>query len=79
LFKQLHAVAALRAISSNPAATSLRGLQHAGVVLGLHGGQAMIPTFSTGTDRADESDVRLVAKLLRGYRRMHGTVKNDFR
>jgi hypothetical protein len=33
---------------------------------------------SAAADRANESDVRLVAKLLRGYRRMHGTPKNGF-
>jgi hypothetical protein len=80
LFKQSQAVAALRAIRSNPAATSFARI--AACWRGAwppRSGKPCIPTFSTGTDRADESDVRLVAKLLRGYRRMHGTGKNDFR
>ena len=53
-------------------------LQHAGVVLGLHGlASHAFPTVSSPTEVADESDFRVVAKLFRRDSCMHGAAKSD--
>ena len=80
LFKQSQAVAALRAIRSNPAATSFaRITARWGGAWTARSGESCVPTFFAAADRTHESDVRFVAELFRSYRCLHGTAKDGLR